>query len=236
MSMKSVFIRTSNLSRVYSSGGAELAALWQVSITVAKGAFVGICGTSGSGKSTLINLLGGLDTPTGGEIHVDGTCVTGLDRNALARYRLATVGMIFQSFNLVPANSALENVMLPMVFAEIPKAERARRAAGLLDQVGLAARASHRPKELSGGEQQRVAIARALANAPKLLLADEPTGNLDSQTSQQIMRILADLNREKGLTVVMISHDRDLLEQHAERILTIQDGRIASDSSTGGAR
>ena len=234
--MESVFIRTSNLSRVYSSGGAELAALWQVSITVAKGAFVGICGTSGSGKSTLINLLGGLDTPTGGEIHVDGTCVTGLDRNALARYRLATVGMIFQSFNLVPANSALENVMLPMVFAEIPKAERARRAAGLLDQVGLAARASHRPKELSGGEQQRVAIARALANAPKLLLADEPTGNLDSQTSQQIMRILADLNREKGLTVVMISHDRDLLEQHAERILTIQDGRIASDSSTGGAR
>ena len=234
--MESVFIRTSNLSRVYSSGAAELAALWQVSITVAKGAFVGICGTSGSGKSTLINLLGGLDTPTGGEIHVDGTCVTGLDRNALARYRLATVGMIFQSFNLVPANSALENVMLPMVFAEIPKAERARRAAGLLDQVGLAARASHRPKELSGGEQQRVAIARALANAPKLLLADEPTGNLDSQTSQQIMRILADLNREKGLTVVMISHDRDLLEQHAERILTIQDGRIASDSSTGGAR
>ncbi|NLX26903.1 MAG: ABC transporter ATP-binding protein [Lentisphaerae bacterium] len=234
--MESVFIRTSNLSRVYSSGGAELAALWQVSITVAKGAFVGICGTSGSGKSTLINLLGGLDTPTGGEIHVDGTCVTGLDRNSLARYRLATVGMIFQSFNLVPSNSALENVMLPMVFAEIPKAERARRAAGLLDQVGLAARASHRPKELSGGEQQRVAIARALANAPKLLLADEPTGNLDSQTSRQIMRILAELNREKGLTVVMISHDRDLLEQHAERIVTIQDGRIASDSTAGGAR
>ncbi len=174
-------------------------------------------GASGSGKSTLLNLLGGLDTPSAGTIEVGGALVSAMDREALARYRRFVAGMIFQSFNLVAARTALENVELPLIFAGVERKERRRRAAELLDKVGLAHRAAHRPPELSGGEQQRVAVARALANGPRLLLADEPTGNLDSRTSREIVGLLAGLNRESNLTVIMVSHEEALVREFAQR-------------------
>ncbi len=222
------FVETNDLSKVYSSGRIELAALRNVNIAVKEGSFLGITGTSGSGKSTLMNLLGGLDTPSSGSIKVQGKVISKLNSNELALYRRFQVGMIFQSFNLITSFSALENVAFPLLFAEVSKKERIRRAEKILDMVGLAARKNHRPSELSGGEQQRVAIARALINNPKLLLADEPTGNLDSKTSEQIAQILSDLNKNQGLTIIMISHELDLLNEIADEVIHLSDGQIVS--------
>jgi putative ABC transport system ATP-binding protein len=220
--------RVRGLARTYAVGDVRVAALEDVSLDIGEGRFVAVTGASGSGKSTLLNLLGGLDTPTAGTIEVGGVLVSAMDREALARYRRTVAGMIFQSFNLVPARTALENVELPLVFAGVERAERRRRAAELLGQVGLARRGGHRPAELSGGEQQRVAVARALANGPRLLLADEPTGNLDSATSREIVGLLAGLNRDRGLTVVMVTHEEALVREFAHEVVRLRDGRVAA--------
>jgi putative ABC transport system ATP-binding protein len=229
--MAPFLIQTRGLTKTYLVGDVRVAALEDVSLAVPEGRFVAVTGASGSGKSTLLNLLGGLDTPTAGTIDVGGTLVSGMDREALARYRRFGAGMIFQSFNLVAARTALENVELPLVFAGVEKKERKRRAAELLDKVGLAHRAGHRPPELSGGEQQRVAVARALANGPRLLLADEPTGNLDSRTSREIVGLLAGLNRDQNLTVVMVSHEEGLVREFAGEIVRLRDGRVVGTES-----
>ncbi|MHC4518917.1 MAG: ABC transporter ATP-binding protein [Planctomycetota bacterium] len=222
------FIQTEDLTKVYASGPVELHALRDVTLSVGRGRFVGVTGASGSGKSTLMNLLGGLDTPSSGSIRIDGKLVSDLSGSELARFRRNTVGMIFQSFNLVPSYSALENIAFPLLFADVPKPQRTQRAAELLHAVGLDARRGHRPSELSGGEQQRVAIARALVNRPQIVLADEPTGNLDSKTSEQIVRTLDDLNATQGLTIVMISHEEDLLRAFADELICLEDGAITS--------
>ena len=222
------FIETAGLSKVYTFGEVEVAALRDVTLSIARGRLIGVTGASGSGKSTLMNLLGGLDTPSSGTIRVAGRLISDLSKRDLALYRRNTVGMIFQSFNLVNAYTALENVALPLLFAGLVKKQRQERAAELLKMVGLEARRDHRPTELSGGEQQRVAIARALVNEPQILLADEPTGNLDSKTSRQIMEILADLNRNRGLTILMISHEQDLLREFAHEVIHLQDGQVVT--------
>lgn len=224
-------IQTRSLAKTYLIGNVRVAALEDVTMSVDEGRFVAISGASGSGKSTLLNLFGGLDTPSGGTIEVSGALVSAMDRDALARYRRFGAGMIFQSFNLVPSRTALENVELPLVFSGVDKKERKRRAAELLDKVGLAHRAGHRPSELSGGEQQRVAVARALANSPRLLLADEPTGNLDSQTSREIVGLLAELNRSRHLTVVMVSHEESLVREYAQEVVRLRDGRVVGTES-----
>ena len=226
-------VETRSLSRTYLVGGVRVAALEDVTLAVGEGRFVAVIGASGSGKSTLLNLLGGLDTPTAGTIEVGGALISSMDREALARYRRHGAGMIFQSFNLVPSRTALENVDLPLIFAGVDRAERKRRAAELLAKVGLAARAGHRPSELSGGEQQRVAVARALANGPRLLLADEPTGNLDSRTSREIVGLLAELNRVRGLTVVMVTHEEGLAREFAHEVVRLRDGRVVPAESGG---
>lgn len=219
-------LKTEKLTKVYVMGKIHVAALQDVDITVEQGRFLGVAGPSGSGKSTLMNLLGGLDTPTSGTIQTHGKLISGMGKQELALYRRLGVGMIFQSFNLIPSFTALENVALPLVFAGVGKTLRQRRAAEALNQVGLSARQAHRPAELSGGEQQRVAIARALVNRPRVLLADEPTGNLDSLTSLEIVRALAELNRTQRLTVVMVSHETALLQEYAHQIIYLFDGRI----------
>jgi len=222
------FIETTDLSKVYSFGSVTVAALRDVTLSIARGRLIGVTGASGSGKSTLMNLLGGLDTPSSGSIRVDGRLISTLSKAELALYRRNTVGMIFQSFNLVPSYSALENVAFPLLFADVRRNERNRRAAELLEAVGLQARGDHRPTELSGGEQQRVAIARALVNRPAILLADEPTGNLDSRTSRQIIQTLYDLKAGQGLTIVMISHEEELLREFADELVHLQDGAVVS--------
>jgi putative ABC transport system ATP-binding protein len=221
-------VETRSLSKTYVVGGVRVPALDDVSLSVGEGRFVAVIGASGSGKSTLLNLLGGLDTPTSGTIEIDGALISAMDREALARYRRHGAGMIFQSFNLVPARTALENVELPLIFAGVEKSERRKRAGELLERVGLAARAAHRPAELSGGEQQRVAVARALANGPRLLLADEPTGNLDSRTSREIVGLLAELNRVRNLTVVMVTHEEGLAREFAHDVVRLRDGRVVA--------
>jgi putative ABC transport system ATP-binding protein len=226
-----LLVETRSLSKTYLVGDVRVAALADVTLAVPEGSFLAITGASGSGKSTLLNLLGGLDTPSAGTIEVGGAVVSAMDREALARYRRFGAGMIFQSFNLVAARTALENVELPLIFAGVDRAERKRRAAGLLDKVGLTHRANHRPPELSGGEQQRVAVARALANGPRLLLADEPTGNLDSRTSREIVGLLAGLNRERHLTVIMVSHEEGLVREFAREIVRLRDGRMVASES-----
>jgi putative ABC transport system ATP-binding protein len=218
------FIEIRDLTRVYPAA-VPVRALDGVSLSIAEGAFVGISGSSGSGKSTLLNILGGLDTPTSGHVAVGGRRISDLRPDDLALYRRRQVGMVFQSFNLIGAYTALENVAFPLLFAGVGRTERNRRADDALQTVGLEARRSHRPAELSDGEQQRVAIARALINRPQVLLADEPTGNLDTATSAQIVRTLADLNAA-GLTIVMISHEEALLRQFAHAIVRLRDGRI----------
>ncbi len=224
-------IETRSLSKTYLVGDVRVAALADVTLAVPEGSFLAVTGASGSGKSTLLNLLGGLDTPSAGTIEVGGALVSAMDREALARYRRFAAGMIFQSFNLVAARTALENVELPLVFAGVNRTERKRRAAELLDKVGLAHRANHRPPELSGGEQQRVAVARALANGPRILLADEPTGNLDSRTSREIVGLLAGLNRDQNLTIIMVSHEEGLVREFAREIVRLRDGRIVAPES-----
>ena len=219
------------LTRHYTMGANVVRALDGVNLTVAEGEFVGLLGTSGSGKSTLLNLIAGLDRATGGRLLVFGQDLTGMSSDELSRHRQKNVGIIFQSFNLISTMTAAENVALSMMFAGVPRAEREQHAAALLTSVGLAGRQTHRPKELSGGEQQRVAIARALSNQPRLLLADEPTGNLDSRTSKDIMALLKDLNEREGKTVIMVTHDADLARRYAHRIVTMLDGKALSEAT-----
>jgi putative ABC transport system ATP-binding protein len=227
------FIETTDLTKLYATGTVEVTALRDVTLSIDRGRFVGVTGASGSGKSTLVNLLGGLDSPSSGTIRVEGRLISDLSKKELALYRRNTIGMIFQSFNLVNAYTALENVAFPLLFAGVAKKERRLRAKEVLRTVGLEARADHRPTELSGGEQQRVAIARALVNEPRILLADEPTGNLDSKTSRQIVETLSGLNRHRGLTIVMISHEQDLLREFADEMICLQDGAVVGYEAMG---
>ncbi|MEJ2702682.1 MAG: ABC transporter ATP-binding protein [Sedimentisphaerales bacterium] len=220
------FVTTENLTRVYSAGAVKVVALKDVNLSLDEGRFLGVAGPSGSGKSTLMNLLGGLDRPSSGTITVQGKSISTLGKEELALYRRYQVGMIFQSFNLISSYTALENVAFPLLFSDVPKKERTRRAGEMLARVGLDARKDHRPSELSGGEQQRVAIARSLINRPKILLADEPTGNLDTKTSRQIVQTLGDLNKREGVTIVMISHEEPLLAEFADEIIQLCDGRV----------
>ncbi len=226
-------IETQGLTRKYTLGRIEVTALKDVDLRVDHGEFVGVTGPSGSGKSTLMNLLGGLDTPSSGRIYVVGRSISDLDQDGLAQYRRFQVGLIFQSFNLSGAHTALDNVALPLVFAGVKKKERSARARHMLARVGLERRCAHRPSELSGGEQQRVAIARALINRPQILFADEPTGNLDSRTAREILDVLADLHRHEGLTVIMISHEEPLLHDYANRIISLRDGTIVHQEGCG---
>jgi putative ABC transport system ATP-binding protein len=215
-----------NVSREYRMGAEVVRALAEVSLAVERGEFLAILGTSGSGKSTLLNLFGGLDRPTSGEILFDNQSLAPLTSWEMSRYRLRRVGMIFQSFNLVPTMTARQNVALALAFAGCGRAERRQRSLELLDRVGLAPRADHRPAELSGGEQQRVAIARALANEPQVLLADEPTGNLDSGRAAELINLLDEMRQRDGRTIIMVTHDQELARVHADRIVKLKDGRV----------
>jgi putative ABC transport system ATP-binding protein len=216
------------LSKIYAQGTpAEIVALDNASVRIDAGEFVAIMGASGSGKSTLMNLIGCLDTPTAGHCLIDGVDVATLDAESRARLRLEKIGFIFQGFNLLSRMTALENVMLPLTYAGTRAAERRQRAAAALGEVGLADRIGHRPSEMSGGQQQRVAIARAIINKPALLLADEPTGALDSKTGEEILALFKRL-QTAGQTVVLITHDRHIAE-HADRILTMSDGVLADE-------
>jgi putative ABC transport system ATP-binding protein len=220
-------IEARSLVKTYRMGDQAVQALNDVSLDIAEGEFVAIMGASGSGKSTLMNILGCLDRPTSGTLLLAGEEVEGLDGDALASIRNRRIGFVFQQFNLLPRTSALDNVELPMVYAGIPPAGRHARALAALQRVGLAERALHKPAELSGGQQQRVAIARALVNQPALILADEPTGALDTQTSEDIMRLLAELNAQ-GMTIVMVTHEADIA-LWARRRIVFRDGRIVED-------
>jgi ABC-type lipoprotein export system ATPase subunit len=222
-------VEGAGLSKHYAMGPSVVRALDGVSLRVDGGEFVGLLGTSGSGKSTLLNLIAGLDRPTGGTVTVFGRTLAGLSREELSVHRRRHAGIIFQAFNLIPTMTAQENVALAMLFADVRRAERERRAADLLDRVGLGARRHHRPHELSGGEQQRVSIARALANRPDLLLADEPTGNLDSRTAQEILDILRAVNADEGKTVILVTHDAALAASCVHRSLLLHDGRIVDE-------
>ena len=222
-------IRIEDLHRDFLMGQEIVRALDGVSLAVEAGRFLGVMGPSGSGKSTLLYLLGGLDRPTGGRIWVRDQEITELDENGLAAYRRREIGFVFQSFHLVPTMTALENVEFPMLFARVPPAQRQERARRLLDQVGLADRMGHKPTELSGGQQQRVAIARALVNDPGIILADEPTGNLDSHMGAEVLAILARLNREQGRTIVVVSHDPAVAE-FTNQSVHLLDGQVVDGS------
>jgi len=209
-------------------GETSVRAVDEVSLTVPENDFLALLGSSGSGKSTLLNLIAGLDRPTSGSIHTDGHDLASLCSVDLARYRRNTIGMIFQSFNLLPRMTLEENVELPLRLAELDRAERPARVREALERVRLTHRLGHRPSELSGGEQQRVAIARALVNRPKILLADEPTGNLDSATGEAILTLLRELQSHLGMTIVMVTHERPLAEKFANRLATMADGKLLS--------
>ncbi len=220
-------VALSGVSKRYTTGPVEVAALRDVSLAVAAGEFVAIMGRSGSGKSTLLNLLGLLDRPSAGTFSLDGEDLKTKSDNDLARLRREKIGFIFQSFNLLPRASALKNVALPLVYAGVAAAERRRLAGAMLERVGLGDRGHHRPQELSGGQQQRVAIARALINNPLMILADEPTGNLDSKTGESVLALLDDLNRS-GVTLLMVTHD-DEIARYAGRIIRLFDGALVED-------
>jgi putative ABC transport system ATP-binding protein len=221
-------IEIRNLRKIYANGAAAVHALRDVSVTIAPAEFVAIMGASGSGKSTLMNTLGCLDRPTGGAYLLDGIDVSRLTADERADIRNQKIGFVFQGFNLLPRTSALENVELPLLYTKAPAPERLRRSREALAMVGLAAREDHNPNQLSGGQQQRVAIARALVNRPSLLLADEPTGNLDTRTSIEIMQLFQQLNQERGITVVLVTHETDIAE-YARRVIVMRDGRIVQD-------
>jgi len=225
----SAFLETRDLKKHYRMGESTVRALDGVSMAVDQGEFIGLLGPSGSGKSTLLNLIAGLDRATEGALRVLGDDLAQMSSDALSRHRQRNVGIIFQSFNLVSTMSAAENVALSMMFAGVPRPERDRRAHELLEAMGLGGRQRHRPPELSGGEQQRVAIARALANSPHLLLADEPTGNLDSRTSAEIMALLTQLNERDGKTIMMVTHDVGLARRYAHRTVTLLDGTVVAE-------
>lgn len=219
-------IQISNLGRTYKKGKINIPALQNIDLEIEEGQFVSIVGKSGSGKSTLLNLIGGLDTATEGSILFDGNDLRKMTRSQLAGHRKKSVGMIFQSFNLIQSRNALENVDLALTFGGVARSKRKSLATELLVKVGLGDRITHLPDELSGGETQRVAIARALANNPKVLLADEPTGNLDSETSDEIMEVLIDVNKNKNITVIMVTHDQETAEQVSDLVVKLKDGRI----------
>jgi putative ABC transport system ATP-binding protein len=219
-------IRAEHVSRDYRLGETVIHAVNDLSLEVSSGEFLALLGSSGSGKSTLLNLMAGLDRPTSGTIHVREQNLAALDSQGLARYRRHTVGMVFQSFNLLPRMTLEENVELPLRLAEVDRAERSRRVAQALDRVRLGQRRQHRPSELSGGEQQRAALARALVNEPAILFADEPTGNLDSATGEQILLLLREIQDTLGMTIIMVTHERPLAERFANRIAVLSDGRL----------
>lgn len=225
--MTTPLISTKDITKSYEMGGLSVQALRGVSLNIGAGEFVAVMGPSGSGKSTFMNLLGCLDVPTTGDYMLAGERVSGLHRDALAAIRNRRIGFVFQNFNLLPRTSALENIALPLLYCGVPTEERHRRAAQRLAEVGLADRAHHHPAQLSGGQQQRVAIARALVNNPVLILADEPTGALDTQTSCEVMVLLQQLNAQ-GMTVVLVTHERDIAE-FAKRMVLFRDGRVVED-------
>lgn len=225
-----VVVRTVDLVREYPSGDTTIHALRGVNLAVGEGRLLAVRGRSGSGKTTLLNLLGGLDRPTSGEVILDGEALSGLDESALVEVRRTKIAFIFQAFGLIPVLSAAENVEVPLRLVRTDPTERARRVAELLEQVGLAERARHRPHELSGGEQQRVAIARALANRPKLLLADEPTGQLDSETGHRIMQMLRAVVQADGITAIVATHDPRMLDV-ADDVIELRDGALVSPGS-----
>jgi putative ABC transport system ATP-binding protein len=219
-------IRTVEVCRHYAMGPATIRAVDGVTLEVRRGEFLALLGSSGSGKSTLLNLLAGLDRPTAGTIIVQGRDLSRMSPRELAQHRRQAVGMVFQAFNLLPNMTLQENVELPLRFAEVERRDRSARVRDVLDHVGLTGRLAHRPAELSGGEQQRGALARALVNRPAILLADEPTGNLDSHTSDEILHLIKEINQSSGMTVVMVTHERGLAERFAHRIVTISDGKL----------
>ena len=225
--MKKEIIRFENISRFYYVGSETVKAMVDVSVSIYENEFVALMGPSGSGKSTMMNILGCLDTATGGSYKLNGTDVSKMTDNELADIRNKEIGFIFQTFNLLPRSTALENVMLPLIYAGIPKNRRLEMGKETLKQVQLSDRMTHKPNELSGGQRQRVAIARALVNSPSIVLADEPTGNLDSTTSIEIMGLLEEIH-EQGNTIVVVTHEEDIA-LHAHRIIRMMDGRIASD-------
>jgi putative ABC transport system ATP-binding protein len=220
-------IRVADLKKIYRMGDEEVAALAGIDLDIGRGEYIAVIGPSGSGKSSLMNILGGLDRPTEGAYTFEGDPVAEFDDDALADFRNRRIGFVFQSFQLLPRLSALQNVELPLIYGGVGKAERLERAAQLLERVGLGDRMGHRPTQLSGGQQQRVAIARSLANSPDLLLADEPTGALDQQTGQEVLALFERLNRE-GLTVILVTHDADVAAR-ARRRISFRDGRIVND-------
>ena len=228
-------VRIADLCRHYQMGETLIRAVDGVSLQVGSGQFVALLGSSGSGKSSLLNLIAGLDRPTSGAVIVEDRDLARLSREELAKYRLRTVGMVFQSFNLVSRMTLAENVELPLRFAEVDRGQRSALTRQALERVGLSGRTSHRPSELSGGEQQRAALARALINQPKLLLADEPTGNLDSHTGTEIMNFLREFNESLGMTIVMVTHERTLAERYARRMIFLADGKLTDDQPNSAA-
>lgn len=224
-----VAIRTQDLCRHYRMGETVIRAVDGVSLSVRPGEFIALLGSSGSGKSSVLNLLAGLDRPSSGSVVVQDKNLAQLSREELAKYRLHVVGMVFQSFNLIASMTLAENVELPLRFAEVDRSQRDNLAHEALERVGLRARMNHRPSELSGGEQQRAALARALINRPQLLLADEPTGNLDSHTGTEIMDLVREFNQTLGMTVVMVTHERALAERYAQRMIFLADGKLIDD-------
>jgi putative ABC transport system ATP-binding protein len=223
-----MLLETRDLTKVYASGDVEVRALNGVSLSVDQGEFVSIMGTSGSGKSTLMNILGCLDRPTSGSYRLGGREVSGMSRDELAGVRLEKLGFVFQSFNLLPRTSAVENVELPLMYAGVPARERRRRALAALARVGLEARADHKPNQLSGGQQQRVAIARAIVAQPSIVLADEPTGNLDTRTSVEVMGLFQELSAT-GITIVVVTHEPDIAA-FSGRVIAMRDGVVVSDA------